>query len=300
MSWSKHLTLGAAAVRADDRRGIAQEDPPRRRLRRAWSRRNPRRPPPRKPPAPKPRRCRRPQPRSERADGGARAGLDARSATPTPAAAAPGDGGPPRRFPSKSRRSRSRSRVPSSPPLETALSTDPHPTLSPETLLSDRRRPRSDTPKLSTTGGWPTDIPRCTPARRDAAVAKLRRRLAIEGDLAGTAIRRRRPQMGCRLTAAVKHFQGRMGLRQTGAVAGATLKAINVPAESAPPGTRRQRGAAVQRACRVRAALCRGQPAVDLGRGDRGRAGRASLRRDRRRSRSSLAGDLRAYLRSSI
>jgi murein L,D-transpeptidase YcbB/YkuD len=34
------------------------------------------------------------------------------------------------------------------------------------------------------------------------------------------------------LTAAVKHFQGRMGLRETGSVTGATLKAVNVSAET--------------------------------------------------------------------
>ena len=56
----------------------------------------------------------------------------------------------------------------------------------------------------------------------------LRKRLAIEGDLDAKQASGLAWDAG--LTAAVKRFQSRMGLRQTGVVAGATLKAINVPA----------------------------------------------------------------------
>jgi murein L,D-transpeptidase YcbB/YkuD len=59
-------------------------------------------------------------------------------------------------------------------------------------------------------------------------VAKLRKRLAIEGDL--DAVHSAGQTWDEELTAAVKRFQARMGLKQTGGVAGATLKAINVPA----------------------------------------------------------------------
>jgi murein L,D-transpeptidase YcbB/YkuD len=60
----------------------------------------------------------------------------------------------------------------------------------------------------------------------------LRKRLALEGDLdaveAGASLASLAWDPD--LTAAVKRFQARMGLRQTGHVAGATLKAMNVPA----------------------------------------------------------------------
>ena len=78
--------------------------------------------------------------------------------------------------------------------------------------------------------GRPT-LPPLHPGARATSVAKLRRHLAIEGDLEGRSGAAAR-KWDAALTAAVKHFQGRMGLRQTGAVTGATLKAINVPAEA--------------------------------------------------------------------
>jgi murein L,D-transpeptidase YcbB/YkuD len=60
-------------------------------------------------------------------------------------------------------------------------------------------------------------------------VAELRKRLAIEGDL--DASHAGGQAWEAELTAAIKRFQARMGLRETGVVAGATLKAINVPAK---------------------------------------------------------------------
>jgi murein L,D-transpeptidase YcbB/YkuD len=121
---------------------------------------------------------------------------------------------------------------PAPPPLETALSTDPHPTFGPETyaltLKAEQRYAH-----IVEEGGWATDLPALRAGSQGEAVAKLRRHLALEGDLEDTRASSRKWDAG--LTAAVKHFQNRMGLRATGSVAGATLKAINVSAE-----TRRQ------------------------------------------------------------
>ena len=124
---------------------------------------------------------------------------------------------------------------PVAPPLETALSTDTHPTLSADTFFATQKAAERYA-RIVDQGGWPTDIPALRPGASGEAVAKLRRRLAIEGDLeSGGAAR----HWDAGLTAAVKRFQSRMGLRETGIVSGATLKAINVPAE-----TRRQELAA--------------------------------------------------------
>jgi murein L,D-transpeptidase YcbB/YkuD len=115
-------------------------------------------------------------------------------------------------------------------PLETALSSDPTPTLTPDTAaLTARAADRYAA--IDAAGGWPTDITPLNSHSKGPAVADLRRRLAIEGDLDRpaadglTAL-----AWDADLTAAVKRFQARMGLRQTGIVAGATLKALNVPA----------------------------------------------------------------------
>ena len=126
---------------------------------------------------------------------------------------------------------RSRKRVaPPPPPLETALSTDPTPTLTPDTAaLTAKAADRYAA--IDAAGGWPTDIAPLNPHSKGPAVADLRRRLAIEGDLDRAAAEGLRSlAWDANLTAAVKRFQARMGLRQTGIVAGATLKALDVPA----------------------------------------------------------------------
>jgi L,D-transpeptidase YcbB len=117
------------------------------------------------------------------------------------------------------------------PPLETALSDDPMPTLQPDTLDATSRaltRYRA----IDQAGGWPTIARPLRAGAKGDGVAILRKRLAVEGDLA-PALAVDDPAnlvWDDDLTAAVKHFQSRMGLRQTGVVASATLKAINVPA----------------------------------------------------------------------
>ena len=121
---------------------------------------------------------------------------------------------------------------PPPPPLETALSTDPSPSFQPATFLATSKAAERYA-AIVQEGGWPTDIPSLRPGAIGAPVAKLRKRLSIEGDLDPKA-----PVNGpaakiwsAELTAAVKRFQERMGLRKTGILAGATLKEINIPAE---------------------------------------------------------------------
>ena len=112
--------------------------------------------------------------------------------------------------------------------METALSTDPEPTLQPDTFFHTAKASERYA-AIVDAGGWPTDIVNLRPGAKGPAVAELRRRLAIEGDLAADS-GAPNPEWDDWLTAGVKHFQERMGLRQTGIVSGATLKAINVPA----------------------------------------------------------------------
>jgi murein L,D-transpeptidase YcbB/YkuD len=113
------------------------------------------------------------------------------------------------------------------PPRETALSDDPQPTLQPDTFFATAKASERYS-AIVDAGGWPTDIVALGPGTKGPAVLNLRKRLAIEGDLDASKASGLAWDAG--LTAAVKRFQSRMGLRQTGVVAGATLKAINVPA----------------------------------------------------------------------
>ncbi len=117
------------------------------------------------------------------------------------------------------------------PPLasarEMALSTDILPTLQPGTLertsLAVQRYGA-----IVSGGGWP-DIPNSLNAKASGpAVAVLRLRLMIEGDLDPSE--GQSPLWSPALDAAVRRFQARHGLQQTGSVKGATLRAMNVPA----------------------------------------------------------------------
>ena len=117
--------------------------------------------------------------------------------------------------------------APPAPPRETALSTDPTPTLTPETFFATAKASERYA-AIADAGGWPVIAGPLTPASAGKAVTTLRLRLAIEGYL-------RRGGMfdtkwGPDLTDAVKSFQSRHGLKDTGLVQGATLKAMNVPA----------------------------------------------------------------------
>ncbi len=114
-------------------------------------------------------------------------------------------------------------------PRETALSTDPRVTFTPDSavltaLASERYL------GIAESGGWQS-IPAGSTLQAGSnspAVAILKRRLSLSGDLGpadaeGAAFT---PAV----TAAVKRFQMRHGLRQTGTVSGRTLDELNVPA----------------------------------------------------------------------
>lgn len=115
---------------------------------------------------------------------------------------------------------------PPAPPRETALSDDPTPVLQPETFFTTSKASERYA-QIVDLGGWPTVGVPLRAGAKGPAVAALRRRLAAEDDaLADT----RKQSWDAELTAAVKRFQFRMGLKQTGVVAGATLRALDVPA----------------------------------------------------------------------
>ncbi len=129
--------------------------------------------------------------------------------------------------------------APPAPPRETALSTDPEPTLTPETFFATAKASERYL-AIADAGGWPEIPGPVTPGSKGKIVSTLRLRLAIEGDLGGSdgtdpgavpaAMGMFDSKWGPDLTAAVKKFQARHGLKETGIVAGATLKAMNVPA----------------------------------------------------------------------
>jgi len=114
------------------------------------------------------------------------------------------------------------------PARETALSDDPTPVFQPETSFATVKAAEQYA-RIVDAGGWPNIAKPLNPKSKGKDVAALRQRLAAEGDLEGAD--GAGEKWDAALTAAVKHFQFRYGLKQTGIVAGATLKAMNVPAE---------------------------------------------------------------------
>jgi len=114
---------------------------------------------------------------------------------------------------------------PPPPPRETALSDDPTPALQPETFFATSKASERYA-AIVDQGGWPRVGASLKQGSKGPAVISLRRRLAAEDENVSAA----GAVFDAALTAAVKHFQFRMGLRQTGIVAGATLRALDVPA----------------------------------------------------------------------
>ncbi|WP_207388354.1 L,D-transpeptidase family protein [Lichenihabitans psoromatis] len=133
-------------------------------------------------------------------------------------------------------------KVPIAPPRETALSTDPNPTLTPETFFATAKASERYA-AIADAGGWPVIEGPLSPSSKGRPVSTLRLRLAIEGDLnavghsgAGVNPQESPSMFDTRwtpdLTSAVKRFQIRHGLKDNGVVAGATLKALNVSART--------------------------------------------------------------------
>ncbi len=129
--------------------------------------------------------------------------------------------------------------VPVAPPRETALSTDPEPTLTAETFFATAKASEHYA-AIADAGGWPEIGGPVSGGAAGKAIATLRLRLAIEGDLgkaeggdpADLTAGMFSQKWGADLTTAVKRFQARHGLKESGVVAGATLKALNVPART--------------------------------------------------------------------
>ena len=116
------------------------------------------------------------------------------------------------------------------PPREMALSSDPNPTFQPNTFFTTAKASERYA-AIADAGGWPIVAGPLKSGAKGPAVTTLRQRLAAEGDLeAAKAAGPSADKWDDDVMAAVKHFQSRMGLRETGIVAGATLKAMNVPA----------------------------------------------------------------------
>lgn len=116
------------------------------------------------------------------------------------------------------------------PPKERGvLSDDPMPSFTPETArltMEAAQRYRA----IAERGGWP-QLPagtRLSMGAKGANVALLRERLLAEGDLdrAGEGA-----TFDKSMLEAVKRYQLRNGLARTGVVAGATLTALNIPAD---------------------------------------------------------------------
>ena len=127
-------------------------------------------------------------------------------------------------------------------PAPLSVSQHVRPTFDPNTFINTLRL-ASSYKLIAEAGGWPA-LPTGTvlvPGDVGPFVATLRRRLALEGDLAsdgsGGAI------YDADLAAAVKRFQLRHGLPELGAVRTRTLAALNVPAAA----RHRQLAASAQR-----------------------------------------------------
>lgn len=113
------------------------------------------------------------------------------------------------------------------PAREFVLLSDPTPTLQPQTFFATAKASERYA-AIADAGGWPKVPANLKPGSKGKAVAILRQRLSIEGDLsAASAIGEGWDE---ELTQAVKRFQSRMGIRQTGVVSGKTLAAMNIPA----------------------------------------------------------------------
>lgn len=114
------------------------------------------------------------------------------------------------------------------PVRETVVNaSDPRPSFSAETFEQTGRAYETYL-RIVENGGWPTVPSALSPGAKGPAVATLQKRLAITGDLRGGE----NGNYDAATVEAVKHFQVRHGLKATGIVAGATLTAMNVSAQT--------------------------------------------------------------------
>jgi len=144
-----------------------------------------------------------------------------------PGAVVPSDGQQPVPQQQALPKAKPKPKAPPTPPRETALSDDPTPSFQPETFFTTAKASELYA-RIVDAGGWPKVPGNLSPGAKGKGVAALRRRLAVEGDLDGSAGDGETWDEA--LTAGVKKFQFRMGLKRSGVVAGATLRALNIPA----------------------------------------------------------------------
>ena len=230
---------GAAGRRGDPtRRPRAESRAPR-------LRRKPRRPPPRQtrrrgadpaaaaPPAPAP-------PTAVAAPAGESRGR----AEPVraPAAASPADALPAEPIPVELAPKPKKKPRPAPPALETALSNDPTPTFSPQTL-SATQRAEEHYAHIVAQGGWATDLPPLHAGSRGDAVAKLSRHLELEGDFGGA---RAVAQMGRHAHRGDQTLPGPHGPARDRQRLRRDAEGDQRFGRSATPGTRLERGAALQ------------------------------------------------------
>ncbi|HMO28790.1 L,D-transpeptidase family protein [Enterovirga sp.] len=120
--------------------------------------------------------------------------------------------------------------APLAPPEPIRLSEDPRPTLTPQTFaatLKAAERYRA----LAEAGGWPTvpgEAIRLKPGSAGSAVAALKKRLAVTGDLQDHELAGNFFDDG--VAAGIRRFQARHGLEPTGTVGPRTLVHLNIPA----------------------------------------------------------------------
>ncbi len=106
---------------------------------------------------------------------------------------------------------------------------DPRPSFTPDTFVATAEA-ASHYLDIVEKGGWPTVTGPLSLGAKGPAVATLRKRLAIEGDL--PASEAEGSTFDKPVQDAVKQFQYRVGLAKTGIVAGLTLKDMNVSART--------------------------------------------------------------------
>jgi murein L,D-transpeptidase YcbB/YkuD len=112
-------------------------------------------------------------------------------------------------------------------PRETALSTNPEPTFTPQVFFTTAKASERYA-AIADAGGWPTVPAGLGPGSTGKGVAALRKRLAVEGDLGSEGAQG--DAWGADVSIALKKFQDRMGLKQSGLITPGTLKALNIPA----------------------------------------------------------------------